>query len=32
MFTLSLPEWRRQLGKPTYRWKDNIRMDVKEIV
>jgi hypothetical protein len=24
------PEVKRQLGKPTRRWEDNIRMDVKE--
>jgi hypothetical protein len=26
-----MPEWRRQLGKPTRRWKDIIKVDFKEI-
>jgi hypothetical protein len=25
------PEGKRQLGRPRYRWKDNIKMDLKEI-
>jgi hypothetical protein len=25
------PEGKRPLGRPRYRWEDNIRMDLKEI-
>jgi len=25
------PEWKRPLGRPRHRWKDNIRMDLREI-
>jgi len=25
------PEWKRPFGRPDCRWKDNIRMDVREI-
>jgi hypothetical protein len=25
------PEGKRQLGRPRYRWKDNIKMDIGEI-
>jgi hypothetical protein len=24
-------EWKRPLGRPTRRWEDNIRMDLREI-
>jgi hypothetical protein len=27
----STPEGKRPLGKPRHRWKDNIRMDLREI-
>ena len=26
------PEKKRQLGRPTYRWKDNIKMDFQGVV
>jgi hypothetical protein len=26
------PEWRRQVGRPGRRWKDNIRMYLREIM
>jgi hypothetical protein len=25
------PEWKRSRGRPRCRWKDNIRMDIREI-
>jgi hypothetical protein len=25
------PEGKRQLGKPSYRWEDNIKMDLQEV-
>jgi hypothetical protein len=25
------PEWRRPLGRPKRRWKDNIKMDLREV-
>jgi hypothetical protein len=25
-------EWKRPLGRPIHRWKDNIRMDIRETV
>jgi hypothetical protein len=26
------PEGKRPLGRPRHRWKDNIKMDIKEVV
>ena len=26
------PEVKRQLGRPKFRWEDNIKMDLKEVV
>jgi hypothetical protein len=31
-FWVGKPEGKRPLGRPTRRWKDNIKMDLREIV